>query len=299
MSKLTDAIKASTKGIKVDTEALVIEQRLNKLFFEKPNLKEELRFLEMKRGSDSKDRYGLHASAIIVSDNEFCLREQALSLFYKQLQNENISVGLKRIFMEGDYIHEKWQRLFIRGNLGAPEAMDNSRFNTDYDLSFTPDIAPARFGKIDYVVEIKSMNTFLFKKAKTHQSGVKQLKFYMWLTGIHNGFVLVEDKNTQEFKVFMVNYNESDVEKYIERLELIQKAKRRFIERKKPPGRDCESASCKRALKCNMRDACFNVGMGRVKLKSKCDPDKDYDPDICPDKCPDKYEQCLKIWIVS
>ena len=48
-----------------------------------------------------------------------------------------------------------------------------------------------------------------------------------------------------------------------------------------------------------MRDACFNIGMGRVKLKSKCDPDKDYDPDICPDKCPDKYEQCLKIWIVS
>ena len=266
MSKLTDAIKASTKGFIVDTEALVIEQRLNKLFYEKTNMEEELRFLNIKRGHDSKDRYGLHASAIIVSDNEFCYREQVLSLFYKQAQSENISVGLKRIFMEGDAIHEKWQRLFIRGGLGPPEAMDRSRFNKKYDLSYTPDVSTVRIGKVDYIVEIKSMNTFQFKTAKTHPSGVKQLKFYMWLTGVENGFVLAEDKNNQEFKIFIVRYKESDVEKYIDRLEMIQLLKKRFIKEKKPPKRICESHSCKRASKCNMKLTCWGLPGGKIKL---------------------------------
>lgn len=266
MSSLRDAIKREAKGLKVDAEAMVIEQSLNKLFYLKPDIKQEINFLTIKRGNGDEERYGLHASAILTSDNEFCHREQVLSLFYKQAQGENISVNLKRIFAEGDAIHEKWQRLFIRGKLGGPKAMDCSRFNKRYDLSFTPDIAPASIGGKDYVVEIKSMNTFQFQKATSHPSGEKQLKFYMWLTGIKRGFVLVEDKNTQNFKVLLVKYDPADIEPYIARLERIQELKERFVEDKKPPKRTCKKAEDKRAAGCNMRDACFNIGMGRVRL---------------------------------
>lgn len=266
--KLKERPKKNKKDEKIfsSTETLIIEQTFNKLFYAKPKIDEELEFLRIKRGNDDKERYGLHASAIITSDNEFCYREQVLSLFFKQAQGENVPIGLKRIFAEGDAIHEKWQRLFLRGGLCTPKDLDRSRFKKKYDLSYTPDASPITIGKKEYVVEIKSMNTFQFSKAKTHPSGVKQLKFYMWLTGIHQGLVLMDDKNTQNFKIVLVTLDEADVEPYIERLEKIQMYKQRFKTKKKMVKGICDHSKCKRALGCNMRDACFNIGMGRIKL---------------------------------
>lgn len=268
---MRDAILAERSGKVSSSESLVIEQTLNKLFYEKQNIEEELRFLEMimRRNGASQERWGLHGSAIISSEKDFCYREQVLSLFYKMSQGENIKVDLKRIFEEGNAIHEKWQRLFIRGGLGVAENMDVSRFDKRYDLSYTPDIDKARIGKHDYVVEIKSVNTYQFGKMKSHPSGKKQLMLYMYLTGIHKGFVLCEDKNTQQIKVFVYDYDEEEVLPFIERLEAIQIYKKQLVRDKKMVPRipECTSSSCKRANKCNMRDACWNVGNGRIRLK--------------------------------
>lgn len=265
MASLIDDIKSERKGTVNNLEALIIEQKLNSLFYAKPNFKEEVRMLKLQAQLKMQDRYGLHASAILVSDNEFCYREHVLSLLYKQIQGENIGINLKRIFEEGNFIGEKWQRLFIRGGLGIPEDMDISQFRYDYELSFTPD-AIVTIGKKKYVVEVKSQNTFLFKKQAGHPKGMKQLQFYMELTGIHNGFVLVEDKNSQEFKVLMAEYDSENMEPYINRLEMIQKYKKRLLSDKKMVGRICDTVTCKRAIKCNMKDACWNVGIGKVRL---------------------------------
>lgn len=265
MPRLVDDIRGKVKGTSLSTESLVIEQTLNKLFYAKPNVEEELKFLRMKRGNGEEARVGLHASAIIASENEFCYREQVLSLFYQQAQGENIPIGLKRIFAEGDAIHEKWQRLFIRGGLAQAEDLDRTRFLKKYDLSFSPD-AIATIGKKEYVVEIKSVNTYQFKTMHSHPSGRKQLRFYMHLTGIADGFVLAEDKNTQDFKVFVEHYDYDDVVEYVERLEAIKAYKAQLKQERKMVKGICESHTCKRALKCNMRNACFNIGEGRVKL---------------------------------
>jgi hypothetical protein len=254
------------------TEALIIEQALNKAFYAKPDVMEEARFVKLvlsKNGFD-KDRAGLHASAIIVSDAEFCYREQVLSLFYKQLQHENIPIALKRIFEAGNSIHEKWQRLFLRAGMCAKEDLDRSRFSKEYDLSFTPDGEPIKIGNHEYVAEIKSVNTYQFASMNSHPSGKKQLMLYMHLTGQKRGFVLADDKNTQAFKVFVYEYDSAVVAPYVERLEAIQEYKRQLLEERKMVARreGCDSYTCKRALTCNMRDACFNMGMGRVKLES-------------------------------
>ena len=264
MANLRDQI-INGSGKLESTEDLFIQQKLNKLFYIQSDYKREILMLKEQAKLKSSDRYGLHASAILASDNKFCYREQVLSLFYKQAQGENIPIGLKRIFEEGNFIGEKWQRLFIRGNLGDYCDMDISRFNDVYDLSFTPDIV-ATIGKYKYVVEVKSQNTFSFKKQKGHPGGELQCLFYQFLEGIHRGFVLVEDKNTQAFKVLMVKYEPTKLEKYIDRLEMIQTYKKKFIVHKKAPKRICNSSSCKRAEECGMRDACFNVGIGRIKL---------------------------------
>jgi hypothetical protein len=264
------------KGKEVDpikqantTEAMVIESTLNKLFYMKPDVHAEADFVSMvlQKNGANLERYGLHASAIIVGEKEFCYREQVLSLFYKQAQGHNIPIRLKRIFEEGNAIHEKWQRLFIRGKLGVKEDMDRSRFNSRYDLSFTPDGIVTIAGHV-YVAEIKSCNTYTFKSMTSHPSGAKQLLFYMLLTGIERGFVLAEDKNTQEFKIFVYHLDKEKVKVFVERLREIQVHKKAFIEEKSMVARcpECTSHTSKRAEKCNMKDACFNVGMGRVKL---------------------------------
>jgi hypothetical protein len=252
---------------KQNAESLIIEQKLNSLFYEKPMIEEEAEFIHLvlSKNGYNTERAGLHASAIITSDNEFCYREQILSLFFKQKQGEQIPISQKRIFEAGTSIHEKWQRLFIRGKIATPQDLDHTRYANKYDLSYTPD-AIVKIGKFQYIVEIKSVNTYQFKNMRSHPSGKKQLMLYMFLSGIHKGFVLAEDKNTQEFKVFVYDYDEEVVLPFIERLEAIQVYKKQFKEEKKIVKRICPNSTCKRALKCPMLDACFNIGMGRIKL---------------------------------
>lgn len=262
------------------TEEEQIEKLLNSLFYLDKDISKELKFLKsvMTRGQETTERRGLHASAMIVSDDKFCYRQQVLSLFYKQLQGEQTPIGLKRIFSEGDAIHEKWQRLFIRGGLCEPLDCDFSRFAEEFDLSYTPDIICAipedyklesvyddSVKKIPYVVEIKSVNTFTFKKQKYHASGRKQCQLYMYLTGIHNGIVLCDDKNTQEFKVYKYEYSPTEIAPYISRLERVQEFKDRLLNRNKVVKRHekCSGYNCKMAVACPMHDVCY----GRSKEK--------------------------------
>ena len=155
---LMDEIKKEADGNRTkiqSSQEAEMEHKLNALHYLDKNINKELQFLKsvMTRGQETTERKGLHASAILVSDDKFCYRQQVLSLFYKQAQGEQVPVGLKRIFTEGDAIHEKWQRLFIRGGYAMPLDCDYSKFDTDNDLSYTPDIIANIDGE-QYVVEI-------------------------------------------------------------------------------------------------------------------------------------------------
>jgi hypothetical protein len=265
---MLDQIKkeAARNGTKIQsTEQRDFEAKLNQLFYKEKNIQKELQFLKtvMTRGQETQERKGLHASAIIVSDNKFCYRQQVLSLIYKQKQGEQVNVGLRRIFAEGDAIHEKWQRLFIRGGYASPFDLDNTQFADEYELSFTPDIICMIDGT-EMVGEIKSVNTFQFQKMvkenKEHESGKKQLNLYMGLTGIHKGFTLCEDKNTQDFKVNLYDYDKASARPYIERLENVQKYKKNLLEKGKLVKRHekCTGYTCKMAMACPMREVCYN-----------------------------------------
>lgn len=286
---LAEQIKkeAFGKGVKIqNSEAAKLEKILNKMFYLEKNIDKETDFIRqvMTRGQDSEERIGLHASAMIVSDNAFCVRQQVLSLLYRQRQGEQTEIGLKRIFEEGNAIHEKWQRLFLRAGYTNVKGCDFTKYDKDYELTFTPDVQlciPEFFeGKM--VCEIKSVNTFQFKNlTKQHPSGGKQMQFYMYLlqkrlkdqgkwNGIDytKGFVLCDDKNTQDFKVFVEDYDPMIVAPFIERLEQVQYYKNRVIEENKMVSRckGCNKPNCKTAEKCPMRDACYNVGMGKVRI---------------------------------
>lgn len=266
------------KGVKVQSAIEAeIEGYLNRLFYLEKNIEEETKFINhiMTRGAETQERIGLHASSMIDYPSNYCEREQLLSLIYRQSQGEEVPVGLMRIFEEGNAIHEKWQRLFIRGGYCKYDGCDKTLFDEKYQLSYTPDIICTiqEFSKEPLIVEVKSMNTYSYKKNKSHSSGKKQLHQYMHLTGIHHGIVLMEDKNTQEFKVRYYTYDPKEVELPLKRLNRLSEMYKYqenegFVNIDKIRKHEkCDSPTCSRAEKCNMRDACWNYKLGKQPIE--------------------------------
>lgn len=271
-------------GTKVQsTEAKELEAILNKMFYCERDIEEETKFINlvMTRGLGVTDRVGLHASAMIVGEKQFCVRQQVLSLVYKQLQGEQISVGLKRIFEEGNAIHEKWQRLLIRAGYAKSITLDKTRYDEEYMLSFSPDIVCRipEFYDGAMVGEIKSVNTYQFKTMSSHPSAHKQLEFYMYelikqakLKNKWNGkdylkgFVLCEDKNTQDIKIFVYDYDKDFVLPFIERCDEVKMRYDIFISENKVPERhkECNAYDCKMAEKCPMKDVCYGRSKERL-----------------------------------
>ena len=269
--------EAIGNGTKIQSsDAAELEKILNQMFYLPKDVEKETAFVKqvMTRGLESTERVGLHASAIIVSDKKWCLRQQVLSLMYKQLQGEQVNVGLRRVFEEGNAIHEKWQRLFIRADYSSVDDLDITKFNKQWRVSYTPDIEcliPQYFdGKM--IGELKSVNTFQFKKMNKHPSASKQLQWYMALSiarekraGTWNGidytkgFVLNEDKNTQEFKLEVYEYEPDRVEPFIQRCEDIKAGYKRVHSAGKMVARpeDAKSSDCKRCHDCPMQIACW------------------------------------------
>lgn len=276
MSKgLLDEIKktARSNGTKIQTsESAKLEKIFNAMFYLEKNIKEETRFVKqvMTRGAETQERVGLHASALIAGEKEFCVRQQVLSLLYRQLQGEQVEVGLKRIFEQGNAIHEKWQRLFIRAGYSSADDLDVTQYNEKYKISFTPDIICTipEFYDDRMIGEIKSVNTFQFQHMTKHPSAYKQCQWYMFLTGIRKGFVLSEDKNTQDFKVEVYDFDSELVAPFQDRAEQIIYYHDRVLKEHKMVSRpkDCKSPDCKRCIKCALRDSCWNIGKGRIKI---------------------------------
>lgn len=273
---LVSDIKKSALGNNTkiqSSEAAKLEKILNATFYLDKNISEEAKFVKqvMTRGQESQERVGLHASSLIVGDKDFCVRQQVLSLIYKQLQGEQINVGLMRIFEQGNAIHEKWQRLFIRAGYSKASDLDVTQFNDAYKISFTPDIICSipEFYDGKMIGEIKSVNTFQFQRMVKHPSAWKQCQWYMYLTGIHKGFVLSEDKNTQDFKIEVYDYDPSIVAPFIDRAEAIKYYYNKLMKQHKMVQRpdDAKSSDCKRCKDCPMRLSCWNLECGKIKIK--------------------------------
>lgn len=272
---LVDNIKKSARGngTKIQSsDAAQLEAIFNRMFFLPKDIDKEVKFLKqvMTRGQETAERIGLHASNIIVSDNKWCLRQQVLSLMYKQLQGEQYSAGLRRIFAEGDAVHEKWQRLLLRAGYAQPEDLDRTRFNAKYRVSYTPDgiIYVPEFYEGKMVLEIKSVNTYQFQKMGKHPSASKQCQFYMMQEGIDKGVVLCEDKNTQDFKLEVYDYQPEVTAPFEKRLKDVKQAYKEVQSTKRMVTRpaDAKGPDCKRCHECPMREACYNIGQGRVRL---------------------------------
>jgi hypothetical protein len=238
-------------------------------------------------GASQPLRTGLHASSVLVSDAEWCVREYVLAeLFSDQARKPEMHPwDWKReaIFENGWDLHKRWQKIFKQFGKVVSEKvevglavwrdeyeLDRTHFDETRNIYFSPD-AIIEFGGQRYVVEIKGIKQEAFEKLtdsletaisvnETVAKARLQAQLYMHLLGLKKAILLIENKNTQDFKVWVIEYDKALSDLYIDRIYDV-KRKLAVVKRdglSKLPQRICQSRGDARAQKCPLRDCCFS-----------------------------------------
>lgn len=248
-------------------------------------------------GRNTSPRTGLHASAVLAKDSEWCLRQHVLAELYPEAveAREWNAWDWKRaaIFENGWRLHQRWQDVFRRHGRVVwtpayagvaydahsaemteivPE-LDLTHYDAERNLYFSPD-AILEFGGEKYIVEIKGIKQESYLSLPDDLQGAcainetiaharEQVNLYMHLLMLSKGIILVENKSNQDFRLWVWEYEKERAWTYTNRMQDVKA--RTFLVRthgeSKLPLRCCQSASDRRAQECPMRTRCFQEGM--------------------------------------
>lgn len=200
------------------------------------------------------------------SDYRFCYRECVLKHFYDAHEEKKNNSYLNKIFLNGWVLHEKWQMLLEK--YAEVIAIEKTIWDDEFKVAYTPDAHIKMMGK-EIIVEIKGWKQEEYDKYDEEgpcpESPLKQALVYCFLTGVKHAIVLVESKNTQAFKLWYIDYDDSLIVDIIERLaKLKQYIAEWEIDPKKLPEKLCKSKTEERAKSCGMCKVCFASDKTRV-----------------------------------
>jgi hypothetical protein len=223
-----------------------IKDRLNKLFTK-----------NSKQQHYKKNRTGIHASALIIPEGSWCPREQIIKYFKGKDEYKYLPPRVLRRMENGNSVHRKWQTLFI--NTKVAKRIEHQLLSNEI-VTGTPD-AIIELGRKRYVVEIKSTNDKSYSAMTKLPVGTKrQLMYYMYLVGVPNGIAIYENTNNSEFEIYLVEYDQEFIDKYIKReYEVKDGIKKYFNEEVLPKmHKRCTHKKAGRANSCNCTELCFN-----------------------------------------
>lgn len=181
-------------------DKLLKEQDISQVYYEVKwhnYLRSWRKIRDKERGEDE-----FHASSL--ADKSFCLVKAILNEM-TDVKDEIFSPRTLSVFMTGLNIHKKHQDFYRKTNIAY---YTEQGFYLEFlDMFLTPD-AIINFMNKTTVIEIKSMNTFQFGKLRIPPIGAYwQILIYMYAVGISQGIIVIEDKNSQEVKIFKVDFN--------------------------------------------------------------------------------------------
>ena len=159
-------------------------------------LKELIDQFYLDRERDKEQRH------FYITDAGKCAR--AIFFKFKKAPKEEMEARVLRMFDHGDYIHRLiLNTLFSLGLVRSseinipPQEIVGGR--ADAILSFDREL---------YVLDIKSMNSMVFKNLdEAKEENINQLQLYLHFFKIPKGILLYVNKDTQELKEFVVQYN--------------------------------------------------------------------------------------------
>jgi CRISPR/Cas system-associated exonuclease Cas4 (RecB family) len=120
-------------------------------------------------------------------------------------------------------------------------------------------------GKDLYVVDIKSMNSMIFKSLQEpKEENVKQLQLYLHFFKVSKGILLYINKDTQELKEFMIDYDSKQANRLLKELSNLKKK----IESNVIPPRLSDYPVNWQCRYCQYRDVCDMAGEGNLNWEN-------------------------------
>jgi len=193
-----------------------------------------------------------------ITDAGKCGR--AIFFKFKKAPREEIEARVLRMFDHGDSIHQLIMKpLFsIRGiHVVASEVEIPSK-----ELISGRADAIISDGKDLYVIDIKSMNSMIFKNLESpKEENLDQLQLYLHFFKIPRGILLYVNKDTQALKEFLINYDPVRAKNILNDLtQLKEKIDSNMIPTRLPiwpEGWQCQY--------CQFKEICKISGEGNVK----------------------------------
>jgi len=179
---------------------------------------------------------------------------------FKRAPKEEMDARVLRMFDHGNYIHRLiLSSLFSLGLVRSSEINIPSQKvisgRADAILSWENEL---------YVLDIKSMNSFLFKNlSQPKEENLDQLQLYLHFFAIQKGILLYVNKDTQELKEFIVIYDRTRSEKILKDLDQLKTK----IEANIIPKRLDDFPSDKQCQFCQFKEICKQVLKGEMPWK--------------------------------
>ena len=185
---------------------------------------------------------------------------RAVFFKFKNAPKEEMEARILRMFDHGDYIHRLiLSTLFSLGIVRSseinipPQRVISGR--ADAILSWEDEL---------YVLDIKSMNSFLFKNlVQPKQENVCQLQLYLHFFGIKKGILLYVNKDTQELKEFIILYDKILATKLFKDLESLKTK----IDSSTIPKRLSDYPKDKECQFCQFREICKKATANEISWK--------------------------------
>jgi len=169
---------------------------------------------------DSKEK-----TAFYATDAGKCPR--AIWFALKKYPKKDYDARILRIFEHGNHTHMRIVSvLFSLGLINSVEVdlpekdLIHGRADAIISIKGEP-----------YVIEIKSVNSVKFKKDEPDKDHVKQLQLYLHFFKIKKGILLYENKDNQDIKEFVIEYDEK---KALEILNSFEKIKEKLSKNEIP-----------------------------------------------------------------
>jgi len=192
-----------------------------------------------------------------ITDAGKCCR--AIFFKFKNAPRELIEAKILRMFDHGDHIHQ----MIMKALLSTREIhVVASEINIPPQeiISGRAD-AILSDGKEMFVLDIKSMNSMLFRTLKEpKEDNIDQIQLYMHYFKIKSGILLYVNKDTQELKEFVVKYDKKRSESLLGVLDSLKEQ----IDSNTVPERLLDYPSGRQCRYCQFGEVCSRMGQNSL-----------------------------------
>jgi len=213
----------------------MLKELIDQFYLEQQKYKEQVRFY--------------------VTDAGKCPR--AIFFKFKNAPREKMDPRLLRIYEKGEYLHRNIFNILYRLKIGVTTevpipAQGLVAGRADAILSINNE---------NYVLDIKSINSMIFKNLKEPKpENVYQIQLYLHYFDIKKGILLYIDKDQQDIKEFLVDYDPNIVNTILKSFTNLKEK----IEKNIVPPRLSDYPQNWQCQYCQFKEICKICGQGNV-----------------------------------